>query len=561
MRYKWLIAATWLAIIAGIGIALRNMDGPPSPAVVIATLSTAKPGTVFRPSDYLLWTEAAGGQPLGDGDFVATSKNGGATLAFEDGRTLSLGPDTILIVTKSGGDTGAMLTVNLVQGRVMAPKPAAKKTYAAKIQIEVGNRTVELTPKVQNFSIALQQNTLTIKATPGGVALKERGKAVAQTLKDSVTIVGVKPTATKSLSSLLPRVSLAAKPAPVLTAPVAAEPKTKSMPELSKAGQVQNVAFKPATVPEPEAAPEPVEKTTTEVPRVRLQPSQRGFWTAKDLVASLPALKVAWTATVTNATAANTSAQLTCGGRTASRVSLNGRRINLPAQGEQLGNAKSMAGTGGERILECQAAILTADGTVTAKSNNARLALRSLTASKPGAVTVLLDTMRRNAADINRLWHTDNGSIARSEARTIIRLADSSLMQELIPWLSGSSGFAIVAPEPISGEAYHYLRGGNVIASVTMDSPRLEALKLFAKDLKADMLFYGRPNDFMPSSTAAGRKNWLEARAAAGQSIYILDDGKFVEMDPKFLLSRGEAQVYVEERSLNWFVRPVQVLR
>lgn len=566
MRYKWLIGGIWLTIIVGIVFAIRHTDGPPAPTTIIATLLKTTTGTLFRPSDYLLWTEANHGQPLGDGDFVATANKGGATLKFEDGRALQLGPDTILIVTKSSGEAGDLLTINLVQGRVAAPKLANKKTYATPLRIDAGDRTITLAPTAQTFSVVRNSNTLTIKAANGEASLKEKSQPVAQVLTNNVTIIKVQEDTGKSLSDLLPRISLGAKPAPVLAAPptTTVKPQTKPVAaKLTAPGQAKNVRIATAL---PKLSPEPEAPPTVRAARLRLMPRQKSFWTLADFDTALPKLRSVWMATVSNSDVLKQpTAQLTCSGRAVSgRVPVKARRFSLTATGESVALATTKTTAQGamvERRYDCAATIAGSNGLMAAESGISQLVLRAFSAAGTAPVSVYLGALRRDKKGMHTLWHTDDGAISQSAARAVLTLNDPSLLQRLTPWLNGASGFAVNQAAPIAGEAYHYVRDGKIIASITMNDVRPENLRLLASDLEADLLFYGRESDIMPQLSPAGRRIWLEDRASKGLPIYILDRGLFVELDPQFLLQEQAAQSYVEGRSLAWFTQPVQVLK
>jgi hypothetical protein len=254
------------------------------------------------------------------------------------------------------------------------------------------------------------------------------------------------------------------------------------------------------------------------------------------------------------------SAQLRCAGKLAGEILKPvPQRGTLVLRGTAL--TTGMTATPRGRTIGCNAVVLSA-GEVVAKSDDVSLKLRSLAAFAQAPATIVLRTLRRQPLPPGKVWAADAGEVPTSEAAATLYLHTGGQLTALAPWLNGANGFSVKAvPLPDNGEAYRFVRQGRIVATLKMQDGRLPAARQMARDLQADLLYYGSAADMMSAGDASSRRAWLTAMATAKRSVFVLDGELFAEVDPQFLLSRIEAQQFVEGRSTAWFTKPVQVIR
>ena len=97
----------------------QNLSARESP--IVAEVSDSKGEVLFRGEKKIVWNDAVSGTGIVDGDRVATGKVSSALVKFKDGRSLTLGSDSqVIISTITHSDSGLTFLVHLVKGTVIA---------------------------------------------------------------------------------------------------------------------------------------------------------------------------------------------------------------------------------------------------------------------------------------------------------------------------------------------------------------------------------------------------------------------------------------------------------
>jgi hypothetical protein len=119
---RYALIALWLALVIPIAYVIRYQDKFFAKQVpTVAEVISPKGDVGFRSDKKIRWETAANGTALVDGDRIAAGKKSEALVRFNDGRELSIGEDSqIVISTASHADSGVTYLVNLVKGTVVA---------------------------------------------------------------------------------------------------------------------------------------------------------------------------------------------------------------------------------------------------------------------------------------------------------------------------------------------------------------------------------------------------------------------------------------------------------
>src|SRR5581483_1316567 len=94
-----------------------------------------------RPALDLNWIQLTPGTELFEGDEVATIGDSKVSLKFLDGQTVTLGSNSLLVLSKAEGSRQRSYLLTLVQGLVTEARSAAREE-TKKIEIEVGGKKV-----------------------------------------------------------------------------------------------------------------------------------------------------------------------------------------------------------------------------------------------------------------------------------------------------------------------------------------------------------------------------------------------------------------------------------
>lgn len=88
---------------------------------IVAEVMQSNGEVLFRGEKDIVWNEAVTGTVIVDGDRVATGKVSSARVKFIDGRSLTLGGDSqVIISTITHSDSGLTFLIHLVKGTVIA---------------------------------------------------------------------------------------------------------------------------------------------------------------------------------------------------------------------------------------------------------------------------------------------------------------------------------------------------------------------------------------------------------------------------------------------------------
>jgi hypothetical protein len=119
---RYVLIAGWLALVIPVAFAIRYQESFFAKQVpTVAEVISPKGDVGFRSDKKIRWETAANGTALVDGDRIATGKKSAALVRFKDGRELSVGEDSQLVIsTASHADSGVTYLVNLVKGTVVA---------------------------------------------------------------------------------------------------------------------------------------------------------------------------------------------------------------------------------------------------------------------------------------------------------------------------------------------------------------------------------------------------------------------------------------------------------
>jgi hypothetical protein len=156
----------------------------------VASLAKLDGVVQFRSSSLPVWAYARGSQLVYEDNILATGNRSSAVVEFNDGRTISIQPNSqIAISSKSEGPGGeSAFVVSLLSGSVSVSKApearevASARPQAAPVILKVRDQEIKISdPKTAIKATQSESSSPVIKVSGGAAELKSAGGSVAAT--------------------------------------------------------------------------------------------------------------------------------------------------------------------------------------------------------------------------------------------------------------------------------------------------------------------------------------------------------------------------------------------
>lgn len=509
-----------LSVVALVRSSHFRMTASNLPAV--ALLSATSGSVQARGEDALGWAQVDKGDSLHDGDSVATGDRSSAKLKFPDGRSLDLGPGTLLELRSKGTGASREYLVSLLKGLVVVAKAAPSRTgdgAASKVKIVAGSKEFHLNNA--KADVALETKSRTREAA---VLYASQEIAVRDLKQGSAAPVMIAPVKTVAkIGDLLPKAA-AAEPA--------------NLPTLKTVAVVTEpikAASDPATQPAPPApAVKPAVEPAKVAPKVAPKPKAEPVETLR--VVYPPAGAMLWVLSA--------KAQIPV-------------RIDAPAKSAGLVDM-SRAGGGKERRLafargRTEAAfaaseILTRGSTAQVRAGEVSFSMRALD-DMVGAVSLELDNLTERTP--GERGYIVEKPLARKPAAHMIRLADGRDLRGLSALLEGATGFRIAKATGLAEKGAFLVRKGKVVAEASGND---DELRDWCKRLGCELIFRGRRPALAPQAAIDGAFDGLTKG-------YVVFKDTLIPLNGRFVQQYAEVRNYLRTKGSLVFTEAVTIVK
>lgn len=550
MNKQIIIFVTWSAITAvslGFAVQQPEMAEPSGPA--IAQLSARKGTVQFRREGATLWVDTGTRQVFQDGTLLATGAKSTAAVVFRDGREITLGESSQVILTLSDDDDDSVVT--LLKGSLRSRK--AKAVAAAKVPkrliINAGDKSVSLLKKDDRITIEKKVGTPAPKiAMLGGlpiVAAPVAIKAVTPALPVGklATSEVVSEPRQLPIDTKAPQVAVVTPKEPVAEpAPAATGPDTRlGAPEeieiLEDEPFVEEVAEEERPTPVKTPKQPPAVKATAATPVVPVAPTKQAIrvevpriispgarlWTARSLAGGGAPLSITLSGDVP-LDQANASVEMLRGDRTVRqlKVERSGGRL-IAKLGRDAIAEGGVREKGAGLTLSLRAKVLPRPGAEldikNDKAGPVEIELASLADVPKGGASVYVSTISPENGDG---WFPQRGTVAPGKAAAGVHLSNSADLVRLAPLLRGAGAFSVQKErESIDKNATNIVRSGRLAARVSPDSAG--AGRYVRRALDADLAFKGAADSYLGSGASLAAERTSDERWKAKPTLTLID--------------------------------------